>query len=629
MAPNVALSARVINELVPLQVLSELLTESHDTENDLTILLHWLQPYYLHTNKEYIAPLARTRAAARQCLREPSVQLKFVDLFLNSIASELEMHFGPLVRALPLQIILKQVSRLSLYYHKQVTTLNLTDVAEDLFKRSLKALFVPYLLAPKLKAELMELLSKEDAGDSISSLRSYAAMGMAPFIQSLVVSVTTDKIHLFVVDSCTGVWNKPCLADLEQWIRVRIYPSFVAGYFDTPSLRFSSSNDLVEFSHNELVLLRTTEIYEMVVNYTKSQVALSELHQCLASSSVSMLTLQRARLVDTFVGRCNLNLLHLGSNTVKIIAEYINTIKAFLVVDPTGVLLDKVARPIRKYLKTRRDLVSQLVKGMLDKNPQTNRLHGLADALNNPSSSSVAIVDDLTDINWIPDPIDALPDFKKGKVSDFVDALTSILPLSTVLIEEFTKMFAARLLEGGDDSGELWNYMDNLKSRFGQSEFSTLDVMINDVAQSHSINQAIVATSLTLTILSRNYWPNIGDHGSESDFSVPIQDKFEEYSKAFSELRKGRQLKLLPSMGHVEVELEFDNCHKEFIVTPAQATVIEVFNDDDDEISTETVSLSTGMTNYATTQALDFWVKQNVLEDVGRQKFKAIKTYLK
>lgn len=626
MAPNVALSRRVLHELAPFQVLSELLTEPHDTENDLTILLHWLQPYYLHPNKEYIAPLARTRAAARQCLREPSVQLKFVDLFLNSIATELENHFGPLTKVESLHVILKQVSRLSLYYHKQITALNLVENAEDLFQRSLKAMFVPYLLTPKLKDELINLLSQEDSGDSIASLRSYAAMGMAPFIQSLVVSVTTTHVHLFVVDSCTGVWNKPCLANLQQWIRVKIYPSFVAGFLDATDLRSSSSNDLVEFAQNELVLLRTSEIYEMVVNFGESQVALSELHQCLTSSSPSTLTLQRARLVDTFVSRCSQSLLHLGSNTVKIIAEYISTIKSFLIVDPTGVLLDKVARPIRKYLKTRRDLVSHLVKGMLDKNSELNRLHELANALNSPNSPPAAIVDDLTDINWVPDPIDALPDFKKGKVADFVDALTSILPLSAVLIEEFTKLFAARLLEGSDNSDEIIKYVDNLKCRFGHAEFSTLDVMIKDVEDSRAINKSIDSARLCLTVLSRNYWPTLNDHGSENDYSAPIQDEFEEFSRAFAQLKKGRHLKFLPNMGQVEVELEFDNCSKEFTVSPAQATVIEVFNEDGDEISIQTVSLSTGMTNYASTQALDFWVKQNVLENVGQQKYRAKKT---
>jgi anaphase-promoting complex subunit 2 len=44
-------------------------------------------------------------------------------------------------------------------------------------------------------------------------------------------------------------------------------------------------------------------------------------------------------------------LLHPGADTLVIIAQYISTIKAFRMLDPPGVLLDKVARPIQRYLK--------------------------------------------------------------------------------------------------------------------------------------------------------------------------------------------------------------------------------------------------------------------------------------
>lgn len=624
MAPYVAITLSLINRIMPFQVLTDLLTEPNDTENDLSILLNWLQPYYLHPNTEYTPPLTRVRAAARQCLREPQAQLKFVDLLVNSIASEFQSHFGPFVEHAPLSVVLKLSNSLSTYYYRQLSALNLNENASDLFNRSLKAVFVPYLLTPEIRRDLMDYLSNLKS-ERISSLRSFSAVGMAPFIQSAVVSVTTDRIHQHVTKTCKRVWNQPRLAKLQQWIRLKVYPNFVAGVFDSAKAPGSSiCNDLVIFAQDELVLLRTNEIYEMVVNCSASEIALTELHQCLASGNPTTRTSQRARLVDTFISHCNLDLLHLGSNTVKIIVEYINTIKAFLFVDPTGVLLDKVARPIRKYLKTRRDLVPHLVKGMLDADPRTNRLYELAHALRHTASPASAAIDDLTDIDWIPDPIDALPDFKKGKVSDFVDALTSVLPLPVILVDEFTKLFGARLLDKDGRREEIVSDVEKLKGRFGANEFATLDVMIRDVEESAALNIKIGNLQLEMTVLSRNYWPGISSQGENDMITLPILDKMGEYGKLFSKLKNGRYLSFLPSMGLVVVELVFDNACKEYTVSPAQAAVIEIFNEDEEEISLKTVTLSTGISNYVATQAIDFWVKLGVLENVAPQRYKAV-----
>lgn len=629
MAPNVAVSPQLLNKIMPTQILADLLNEPHDAENDLSILLHWLQPYYPQPNTEFAPPLARVRAAARQCLREPLVQLKFVDLFVNSIEAELQAHFGPFVASAPLNAIFKQVHSLQTYYHRQATALNFSETASNLFNRSLMALFVPYLLTRRIEEELIKNLNSPDAENFFGVMKPLAAMGMGPFIQSVVVSVTTERIHKHVVSTCSGVWDRPSLSDLQQWIRVKVYPSFVAGIFDVNKPQgASTSNDLVMFAQDELVALRTEEIYDMVSNADKSQISLSELHQCLTSGSPITRTSRRALLVDTFISYCNLNLLHLGSNTVKIILEYIKTIKSFLIVDPTGVLLDKVARPIRKYLKTRRDLVSHIVKGMLDINPETNKLFELAQALRNTSHVATAAIDDLTDINWCPDPIDALPDFKKGKVADFVDALTSVLPLPIVLVEEFTKLFGSKLLDKDSRVDEIIQDVENLKSRFGQSEFATLDVMIRDIQESKIINRTIDNQLLELKILSRNYWPGIGEQANENDtFTSPIQDELDSYGDAFSELKKGRLFKVLLSMGQVCLELEFENCSKEYSVSPAQATVIEVFNEDDDELSLLTITLSTGMSEYMASQAIAYWTREGVLKNLGHQRYQAVKIY--
>ena len=46
------------------------------------------------------------------------------------------------------------------------------------------------------------------------------------------------------------------------------------------------------------------------------------------------------------------HLLHPGADTRQIVAHYILSIRCMRVIDPQGVLLDLVARPIRLYLRS-------------------------------------------------------------------------------------------------------------------------------------------------------------------------------------------------------------------------------------------------------------------------------------
>ncbi|RKP32205.1 hypothetical protein METBISCDRAFT_21722 [Metschnikowia bicuspidata] len=621
MAPNVTLTPALVATLAPAQVLADLLAEPRDTENDLTFLLHWLLPHYLHPNTEYVAPLARTRAAARQCLREPAVQLKFVNLLVNSVAVELRKHLAPYVATAPLPDVLAHVAALSAYYNKQAAALNLCNVAADLFTRSNNALFVPYLLTSRVQNELRTHLA--GASTDATALRALASMGMPPFLQTVVVAVTTDRIHQHIASTCARVWDRPSLPTLQKWMRLQVYPGFVAAVGDLAGTQDCSSSDLVQFAQDELISLRTSEIYDLVAAYARSHTALSELHLCLAAALPATRTLQRTRLVDTFIAQCHRRLLHLGSNTVKIILEYVNTIKAFLVVDPTGVLLDKVARSIRKYLKTRRDLVAHLAKGMLDSDARKNPLHEFSLVLG--GAPAAPAVDDLSDINWVPDPIDALPDFKKGKVSDCVGALTSILPLPSVLMDEFTNVFGAQLL-ARKSVDEIVAHVEKLKARFGAGEFSTLDVMIRDVQESARINRTIGNGRVDMIILSRNYWPSLADDADAGALQVPVKDALDAYARSFASLKRGRHLKFLPTMGLVDVELHFDNCSRMFVVSPAQAVVVKLFSEDDDTISLLAVALLLGMSQYAASQAIDFWVKTGVLEDLG-QRYGAVSVY--
>ena len=110
------------------------------------------------------------------------------------------------------------------------------------------------------------------------------------------------------------------------------------------------------FLHN--VDSRINELFDIIKEFPESKPAMEDLKLCINTPH------QRDQLVNIFrqayflssytnfdLLSCTKRLLHPGADTVTIIAQYISTIKAFRILDPPGVLLDKASRPIQKYLK--------------------------------------------------------------------------------------------------------------------------------------------------------------------------------------------------------------------------------------------------------------------------------------
>lgn len=637
------LSRATVAKVFPAQTLSDLIDEPHDFENDFHVLLDYLQPYY--DPQPVAEPLPRVRAAARRCLKDPGHHGDFVQLFLNTVRGQFHIQFRDLCLSAPLGQVAMQVLRLREYYARKTAVLSLSVLASEQLQRGINGFFLQYLHTPRLLAELENLAAhtlskvgsvKAAASDwvpplapaaggpprSITTFKILATVGMSETIQNIVVRHATGKLLSYVHEQCAGVWDRDFLAHIQNWVNESLAPVFEMAC----STRGHFTEELVSIARDELILLRIGEIFSMVKAFPRLEPSLLELHRCLAQAQNP---LHRSRLVELFVGLCQRFLLNSASNTVEIILVYTKTLKAFLLVDPTGVLLDKVARPMRKYLKSRPDLVSQLVRAMLDRNPQTNRLVELAEAVFTLSNQNLPFVDDLSDRDWCPDPIDALPDFRKRTVLDVVQALTSILPLASVFVDEFTTLFGDRLLQSDKYTpASILEYVHHLKARFGDGEFATLDVMIRDIEQSLKFNETLRSMAffapnsvpLTMSVLSKMYWPSVHDTLSENDFfPVPVEAEFAAYSKKYTERNKGRTLSLIPSLGTVKLEVYMHSSPKEYLVTPAQAKVIEVFDDDMDPMSLDTVSMLCSMPSYVVSQALKFWVQEGVLTQEGNR----------
>ena len=636
------LSATLIAREIPLPGLADLLPDS-EIENDIELLLDWLQPNSF--DAEVSPPTPRIRVAARRCLNDPAGLLHFVRLWLNAIRPHLEARLAPLAASAPLAAVVDLAARLHRRYLAQAAHLPLLARAAQFFSRALAGMYTHYLSLPRIEKEISVCLSQELDAELV---RTLSRLGLATSVRAAMVAVCVSRVREQADYMCARRWNKPVLGALEDWAREfarGASPPFAlpktshvaAGGAASPAEAFSFveddvertllsgfdwidldqshinqsavfTNELARIAQNELLALRTREIYDIVAAYPESSAALAELHTCLDGAGAA----SRSNLVDTFVSACMVRLLHLGSTTDAVILAYMRTIRAFLVMDTSGVLLDKVARPLRRYLRLRMDLVPKLALGMLD-SKSSNPLAELAHELSTTNPSPPEL-DDLSDIAWVPDPIDALPDFQKGKAADVLDAIVSVLPLSTMLIEELTRVLGDRLLNWKEyDSGDVVHNVELLKARFGSAEFATLDVMVRDMVESSALNMAVSCPPLRLAVLSKLYWPNVGD-GDTSTLSVPVQGVFELYNKRYASTRKGRSLALIPEYGTVTLDLVFAHGKRTFTVTPTQATVINQFDGFNVEKKLFEVANAIGLSEYATLNALAFWVQQGILE---------------
>ena len=114
-------------------------------------------------------------------------------------------------------------------------------------------------------------------------------------------------------------------------------------------------------------------------------------------------------MFDTLVGstthRNQKRLLHPGADTKDIISQYVSIIRCLRLIDPPGVLLYKVADPIRKYLRGRPDTIRCIVASLVGDGESGD---SLVDE-NEPIQPLQTFVDDFSDPNWEPEANDAGP----------------------------------------------------------------------------------------------------------------------------------------------------------------------------------------------------------------------------
>jgi len=110
------------------------------------------------------------------------------------------------------------------------------------------------------------------------------------------------------------------------------------------------------------------------------------------------------------------------------------------------------------------------------------------------------------DMNWEPTPIDAAPgsallpfvfetdvvDYRKTTSGDIVSMLLNIYDTKEVFVKELQVILAERLLASKDyDVERETRNVEMIKSRFGEANIQSCDVMLKDIVESKRVDRLI------------------------------------------------------------------------------------------------------------------------------------------
>lgn len=484
--------------------------------------------------------------------------------------------------------------------------------------------------------------------------------------QKVFASVMNIMMTEFVRAAYTGQWEAPTSAPqhLRHWIE-NVYARLavqVLAIIHTPQGGNQSSSPLdVSFAEVEkwqemgiarLGALRTSELFDVVVEWPASSGAVEDLRHFTTHPAA------RAHVTQSFITILNQRLLHPGASTVEILQVYISIIRAFHLLDPKGVLLDRIARPIRRYLRERDDTIKVIVSGLLAEPAAASR--------KTPSYANETLVElstelskahqlsmenntselDWDDMNWMPDPVDAAPDYRKSKSSDVIDSVISLFDSKETFVKELQTLLSDRLLQKRETYDQEISVLELLKVRFGDPALQACEVMLRDISDSHRVNNAIrkdqglikpparlfnkrppslPVPDLHAKILSRFFWPEIQDQ----EFKIPdeVASLQRRYAIGFEALKASRKLTWRNGLGQVLVELQLSDRDFSEEVTTWQATVIHAFHSDYDESTSRTVSdlsAQLEMTPSLVRSACLFWVSKRILTESSRDEFSVL-----
>ena len=255
-----------------------------------------------------------------------------------------------------------------------------------------------------------------------------------------------------------------------------------------------------EMALGRLGRARVDDLFDFVINWDKSMGAILDIKEYLKVTNA------KQHLTSSFSQQISRRLLHPGATTTYILNVYISIIRSFHELEPKGVLLERVARPIRRYLKERDNTARIIILSLLtDLNDETGSKfssnselsYEIASEMAKPFANFGQDADEelnWNDMNWQPLPQDASPDYKKSKVEDVIWFLLTLWERDD-FINELKNIYGDHLLRCQDpEYVKEIRLLELIKVRLGDDKLQACEVMLRDVLESRRINSTIRTT---------------------------------------------------------------------------------------------------------------------------------------
>ncbi|KAF9442428.1 hypothetical protein P691DRAFT_714426 [Macrolepiota fuliginosa MF-IS2] len=476
--------------------------------------------------------------------------------------------------------------------------------------------------------------------------QAFETLGLIDRYETIIATIGYEFIEQHVLEACTGEWSRPMLVELRDWMSDKVVPWMVLIYArgaanaDEARVMLQGVGSRFDFHINKTLCdLRTREIFDIIIDFPESSGALYDLRDCLQRVD------QRPALVKALRQANRKRLLHPGADTKLILSQYVATIKCLRLIDPPGVLLFKVADPIRRYLRDRPDTIRCIVANLVG--DDSDSPDSLLDDTLDPSGTGgvggsgtggnngqllvnpATLVDDYSDPNWDPEPIDAGPEFRANKPGDVLSTLVSIYDSQDLFVKELQVLLAQRLLSIPISSSDQTSNaeivekiekerrnVEILKLRFGEAALGVCEVMLRDMTDSRRIDahiQGVQENVVHPTIISQHFWPAL----ESSSLSMPGQFSAlqQTYSTAFNTFKPDKRLKFLPHLGTITLHLELEDRDLEVTVPPLEAAFIELFAEKNTWSLEQLMEGVGGVDRGSALKALLTWIDHGVVEE--------------
>lgn len=478
---------------------------------------------------------------------------------------------------------------------------------------------------------------------SVLSALNEVGLGGA-HVQSILAETVDDGLTTYVAGefSNSGLDSTSNAEKLRAWVENRLSLLVINA---VTSLKMDGDSTNIDWDQqisgetsnwkeravHELAALRLNEAFRIVVEWRHNMP--SGLHDLLPFTKSAP---GRAFTIDKFTAAAASRLLQPGASTTEILQVYVHMIMAFLELDPKGVLLDRLSRPLRRYLRERQDTVKTIIQGLLldvrDDDDFEEPLEELAKVLSELQERHAPDDDidkELYDLSWEPDPVDAAPEYKSDERGEIIGSLIDIFENKEVFIKEFQNVLSERLLENEHEFQRELQVLELFKKRIGESNLQACEVMLKDITDSRRIDEFVkkdpkmprAASLLQTKILSRFYWPSL----QTDDFTIPkdIQDLQESFATGFEHFKPSRKLTWLNSLGSAKIELHLKDRVVEEEVHTWQASVIQAFAAPTSESKSvisrtaDEIQEELQMDDDLVQAALTFWVGKMVIRKQG------------